>query len=651
MTSTAQPPGTSPPLSLPIPGNLVLQNFSLYRNRRTIKVTFDEGVFCLAGANGLGKSTFLTTLNYAITGLVADPDRKFVSLNEYYRHTSPYARMYFAGRVLNTDREVASVRIMMLVADRTYELERGFFEPESLRYLRITDPAGVVVEHDETQSDADRNAAYKWHVVADSGLAHFEQLVFVQHFLVTFDERRRLLLWDDETIEQALLLAFGVAPEKAQQADDWRRKAERLESQARNQQYQATTALARITDLRTRVATEEDAVDESFAQLEREHEALTGQLARLTSDLSAASVSDAEAQALLVSAEQAYEEAFSLLLRPEPRHHPVVVDALQTDVCGVCAIDGARERIQTRLDAGTCPLCGAGVGDDDHAPGDSLDAADGRLADARASATAASARRAELAAERADVERRLAALDAEVDFGLPESLLPAGEVTTAAVRGLIRQYEREAADAKQRRTEYRARRDEFRRLLAPVARELAQRYAEAEEHFVPQFRALAHSFLGLDIDVYLHQTAGRPRLVVSVEGSERRSQDQLSESQRYFLDIALRMALVQHIAGGLHPGCLYIDTPEGSLDISYEARAGNMFADFVTAENRLIMTANINTSRLLRALAFACGAARMKIVRMMEWTRLSEVQAEGEELFEEALTELNQALAQAPQTA
>jgi DNA repair exonuclease SbcCD ATPase subunit len=650
MTSPAPLPDGLAPLSLPVPERLVLSNFSLYQNRRTIEVTFQDGVFCLVGANGLGKSTFLTTLHYAITGLAPDPDRKFMSLNEYYRHTSPYARTYYAGRVRGPDRDVASVRVAMRVGTRSYELERGFFEPESLRYLRISDDAGTVREHDEAESDASRNQAYKSHVVADSGLAHFEQLVFVQHFLVTFDERRRLLLWDEETIEQALLLAFGVSPETAQQADDWRRQVERLDSQARNQQYQATTALGRITDLRARTATEDVAVDETFEQLEREHEALTAQLARLTSDLGASAVAAAEAQALLVTAEQAYEEAFTRLLTPEARHHPVVVDSLQTDACGVCAQHGARVRLQARLDAGTCPLCGAetgAVGKD--APDDSLEVLDTRLAEARVAAAAALDRKAELSAARADVERQLAALDQERDTAAP--VLPPGEVTGAAIEELIRQYEREAADAKQRRAEFRARRDDFRHRLAPVARELAQRYSDAEELFVPQFRALAHSFLGLDIDVYLQQRAGRPRLVVSVEGSERRSQDQLSESQRYFLDIALRMALVRHIAAGGHTGCLYIDTPEGSLDISYEARAGNMFADFVRGHNRLIMTANINTSRLLRALATACGPKRMKVVRMMEWARLSEVQAEGEELFEEALAELQQALSQAAPTA
>ena len=52
---------------------------------------------------------------------------------------------------------------------------------------------------------------------------------------------------------------------------------------------------------------------------------------------------------------------------------------------------------------------------------------------------------------------------------------------------------------------------------------------------------------------------------------------------------------------------LYIDTPEGSLDIAYERRAGRMFGKFVEGHERLFMTANINTSQLLQELAPTCG--------------------------------------------
>ena len=48
---------------------------------------------------------------------------------------------------------------------------------------------------------------------------------------------------------------------------------------------------------------------------------------------------------------------------------------------------------------------------------------------------------------------------------------------------------------------------------------------------------------------------------------------------------------------------LYIDTPEGSLDLAYEDQAGKMIAQFAIEGHKVFMTANINTSQLLTSIA------------------------------------------------
>ena len=105
------------------------------------------------------------------------------------------------------------------------------------------------------------------------------------------------------------------------------------------------------------------------------------------------------------------------------------------------------------------------------------------------------------------------------------------------------------------------------------------------------------------------------------------------------------MALAEHMVGTGSHSSLLVDTPEGSLDIAYEARAGDMFADYVERSNQIVMTANINASQLLRRLAERCGSDEMELVRMTEWTPLSEVQASEEDLFDRAFGEIEKALA------
>jgi len=51
--------------------HIALTGFSLYSLQPDIQIDVTDGVFCLAGANGLGKSTFLSAVNFGLTGIVA----------------------------------------------------------------------------------------------------------------------------------------------------------------------------------------------------------------------------------------------------------------------------------------------------------------------------------------------------------------------------------------------------------------------------------------------------------------------------------------------------------------------------------------------------------------------------------------------------
>ena len=229
-----------------------------------------------------------------------------------------------------------------------------------------------------------------------------------------------------------------------------------------------------------------------------------------------------------------------------------------------------------------------------------------------------------------------------------EALRPGGTVAGDAIKSLVSQYQQEIENALRRKEEWRSRQYDAVSNLRLVQQELQTAYAAAELEFVPRFAALAQRFLGLDLEIGLAPRDGSIGLLLTIEGSRRRQVDQLSESQRYFIEIALRMALCEHMIDRGQAATLYIDTPEGSLDIAYESRAGDMFALFVEEGHRIVMTANINTSQLLRELARRCGAGRMDLHRMTDWTTLSEVQKEAEGLFDKAYRDIEDALSAGP---
>ena len=190
-----------PRLNLPRIRSFVLTNFSLYSAHPTVDVKFDKGVFCLAGANGLGKSTFLAAVNFALTGRVSEPSRTFLSVNEYYRHTEEFSAGFFEGRIDENDLEYAEAKLEMTVGSHTYRITRGMFEADELRHLEIIGEDGAVLGKFQNLKGRELQDLYSKHLATDIGLHSFEQYVFLQHFVFTFDERRHLLFWDEKVLD------------------------------------------------------------------------------------------------------------------------------------------------------------------------------------------------------------------------------------------------------------------------------------------------------------------------------------------------------------------------------------------------------------------------------------------------------------------
>ncbi len=86
-------------------------------------------------------------------------------------------------------------------------------------------------------------------------------------------------------------------------------------------------------------------------------------------------------------------------------------------------------------------------------------------------------------------------------------------------------------------------------------------YKETESVFVPLFKKFSESFIGLDLNIYSKTKGKNLVLYFEMKKTARTASHQLSESQRFFLDIALRMALATYLSKGKNGATLLIDTP------------------------------------------------------------------------------------------
>lgn len=645
-------------IQLPLIEKVRFDNFDLYSRMPNVALDTHEPVICLIGANGLGKSTFLNALAYALTGAVPDLERAFKSADDYAKNNSRANRIddYFSGRLSAAAQDIATITVVLRWGESTLHVTREVMADHLVTELIHRDRDGVGRDILEDLGADDGRAAYEAQICKITGLSNFAQFVFLIHFVCLFDEGRHLLMWDEVALTNALYLAFGTDPRKAREADRIRNDMNREASRARNKRFSARHITEQIDQLRAVFGQDQDFQTED--ELAARHAHLTdaidtalGDVQRLEKSLRDADLRWADLSASLTELQIEYRKAFSSRLGASspPARHPLIRTTLGDDRCAVCSTPGVAGAVQAAIDECQCPLCGSSVSplqDDDAIK--ALQSLDENIARVRTDLTATLGERDRVTARLATARETEKAAENELrEFEDGNEGL---QFTRPKERGRldeeIRRLDQERTALIDQSKAHYAKRDEHRDALREYERELGEQYESAAERFVPRFRELAEEFIGLPIEISLENRAGANEAGF---GLEMRMNDQLrmqaesvSESQRFFLDIALRMALSEMITDG--PATLMIDTPEGSLDITYEARAGAMFSRFVAEKNRLLVTANLRSSELVRRLANLQTNKRMKLARMTEWTDLSEVQQAEERLFIDAYEDIEKAL-------
>lgn len=129
---------------------------------------------------------------------------------------------------------------------------------------------------------------------------------------------------------------------------------------------------------------------------------------------------------------------------------------------------------------------------------------------------------------------------------------------------------------------------------------------DLNKHLSFFFNKYASTFIGLNCELIVqNKTINRiPHVLYlpKISGSIREGISSVSESQRFFLDQAFRMAIIDYLQNTI-PGFetfFITETPEGSLDIVYESQVAEMFVLFAKSSNNIIFTSNLNSSNFLQ---------------------------------------------------
>ena len=146
------------------------------------------------------------------------------------------------------------------------------------------------------------------------------------------------------------------------------------------------------------------------------------------------------------------------------------------------------------------------------------------------------------------------------------------------------------------------------------------------------FSKFASNFLGVECklineDVVIEK-GKKVRVYLPLVGNEtipRQEEEEFSESQRFFVDLSFRMSLLNYFYK--EPAFFICETPDSSLDISYERNAAEVFLEYLKQKNALIITSNLNNSDFLSFISEKAPA--INHINLLKIGKISNIQSDS----------------------
>lgn len=615
-------------IHFPVFESLQIKDFGLYpgQENHTLSIAFKPGVTLVLGTNGLGKTTLITILYRMLTGPYELPKTSMGSelggAKLEHRELNAWERATFADRVYDGAKDATST-LSLYFGNKRVLIQRHL---KNLSLLKLS--VGDDAKSPEEQIFQDTMCKL-------AGVWSFGDWLLMLRNLIFYFEDRRALVWDPSAQRQ--LFRFLFLP--ADKAEKWytnEREILRLDSEARNDNAALGRLLTNVisSERRQQSAGDVKAELESLERLQTKEADTMELLVERSSEM------DARRNKLRLDLLQNEQERENVVREIERAkliaicsHFPsqneigqyLLAQFIVEGKCIACA-KPAKEAAQvfsSRLGTGCCILCGSNFGVNP---------------DIVAKEELASERLGKLTEKMEQIESRLNDLDHELRSVNEDFLHIAEEIERLSVLrdereqriavllkalpqddAKIREKKQELTALQQGVNEKKARvtalGKNFETFVGTVIHDIQSRSDEVKV----AFHDYAQGFLLETCELkWSPQESKIGQLGVKVEfpafdldmsgvdfpsPMRRKGPEQVSESQREFIDLAFRMALML-VAGGNYGGSLVIDAPESSLDGVFVERAAEVLARFgsPSSPNRLMVASNLVQGDLIPAI-------------------------------------------------
>lgn len=560
-----------------------------------ITFSLPAGPFVILGGNALGKTTILQA---TIFGIAGGADRR-IEEEKRFR----WSAEYFRKRLL-ADTE-AEVEVEFFLGDLGITVRRSV-RPERICGVQFSGSDWI---HDTELASAEYESA-----IQNVGrYASFDDFRYVVHRLCYLGENRRSLLWDQRAQLRTVML---VCADAEKEADFYRVRREltsadtdmrhrhvdithleaRIQRAEQSKKHQRT-ASRRPTAAEASTAKKIAELRQALTEVVAKRGTLVSEIRLARSQLHTATVELERLQEHLSRAEDAF--VLTILRDTERASDALALHKLLIHHrCPYCAqiAESLAADARRHVGDGDCPICGQthivavsprqlrSLRGTVATRTQQRDATESAVVEAEASLLNITEDEMGLRAQLDSLVERLPRVPAEEDV----------EFTTSDVDSLRRTLDRYRRDHQKLQIRREALRSEaearFDAFQESCARNLQWLGALASEY--------GAEFLGAECEFV--QTAAEGELhnfsffVPRFAEQNREDADSCSESERFFLDIAFRQALIA-LAGQLAStsSTFVCETPESALDLAYTDNVAEMFLKFARKSFSLLLTANI----------------------------------------------------------
>jgi DNA repair exonuclease SbcCD ATPase subunit len=614
--------------------NIQVNHYSLYMQQPSFEYTFSDGINAIIGVNGIGKTTFVELILYCLLGF-----KKEYRIKKYKRNTTleivKENTDYFSSRFNSSysDNNKASVLLTFLLGSNIIEVQRSLFEDKIL---------SLIVNEEKFPEVNDE--IYEVTLLGMTGFTNFKSLQTIVRNFLFFDEMRVNVAWEEDNqdeilrilfFDEELLNQFNFLEQKIVELDT---RAKHLSEDRRVFRQKLDELLSERAELRNS-KNESDHTDpivyiEKKNKLELDRMELLSNLEQLSNEYKLA---EQELNKLIGNrnrTSQQLEQLESEISQNEVKLYSTVYDNLpdfyitlerrliSDGTCLVCNNQHKEsiKHFKEYHENGKCLVCSSPINN-----GPELDYSlveqINKLSDEKEQLRVILFNQNQ---QVDNVNKSLKRINESIlndnvsieEIGRQliqiESILSeiSGNEETDMFSEIVKGREKKIIELNNAISEINEQKRIESKNLNRLHNDFVQLITTMNKKLSGYFNKYASAFIGLKCELVIkninlhNQNIPHVIYLPKIDGIDRQNIWSVSESQRFFLDQAFRMAIIEYLQDNLPDFQTFFitETPEGSLDVAYEDQVANMFLLFSKSNNNIVFTSNLNSSRFLHKL-------------------------------------------------